>query len=148
MLVSIKPADVRMMANDSCSTRATSSAPTRYPPAYTTTSAPRDEARVAPANVAIATPRRVPANTMAVDTLVVDTSRCARNVTRYGGLRAQREGSSVVTSQFSYGWIPAAGFANNLLYNAVSLGEHSISRISNFGDCRRSDRIRAVHGFV
>ena len=91
MLVSIKPADVRMMANDNCSTRATSSAPTRYPPAYTTTSAPRDEARVAPANVAIATPRRVPANTMAVDTLVVDTSRCARNVARYGGLRAQRE---------------------------------------------------------
>ena len=44
--------------------------------------------------------------------------------------------------------IPAAGLANNLLYNAVSLGEHSISRISKFGACRRSRRINAVHGFV
>ena len=44
--------------------------------------------------------------------------------------------------------IPAAGFANSLLYNAVSVGTHSISRISKLEDCKRKGKIEAVQGLV
>ena len=44
--------------------------------------------------------------------------------------------------------MPAAGSANSLLYSSVSIGAHSISRISKVGTCSRNRSLTATQGRV